>query len=46
MALLYFQKKLNTLTMESARLTQEITQRNELLLKIDAETKMVEKVSP
>lgn len=31
--------------MESSRLKMEITQRNELLYKIDAETQMVEKVS-
>ena len=30
--------------MESGRLSTEISQRNELLYKIDAETKMVEKV--
>ena len=30
--------------MESSRLKTEITQRNELLYKIDAETQMVEKV--
>ena len=40
----FWQKKLNTLTLESSRLKTEITQRNELLFKIDAETQMVEKV--
>ena len=39
-----FQKKLHTFTVESAQLKQEINQRNELSFKIDAETKMVEKV--
>ncbi|KAL9986980.1 hypothetical protein ACROYT_G001210 [Oculina patagonica] len=38
-----YKKKLHTLTMESSRLKMEITQRNELLYKIDAETQMVEK---
>jgi len=31
--------------MESSRLKMEISQRNELLYKIDAETQMVEKVN-
>ncbi|KAK2564595.1 Coiled-coil domain-containing protein 113 [Acropora cervicornis] len=38
-----YKKKLNTLTLESSRLKTEISQRNELLFKIDAETQMVEK---
>ena len=42
---LLFQKKLHTLTMESERLKSEIASRQELLAKIDAETKQVEEVS-
>ncbi|OWF48016.1 coiled-coil domain-containing protein 113-like [Mizuhopecten yessoensis] len=37
-----YKKKLHTLTMESERLKSEITARNELLTRIDAETKVVE----
>ena len=36
------QKKLHTLTLESDRLKQETGSRNELLTRIDAETRMVE----
>ncbi|XP_069113903.1 cilia- and flagella-associated protein 263-like [Argopecten irradians] len=37
-----YKKKLHTLTMESERLKSEITARNDLLTRIDAETKVVE----
>ncbi|XP_046340431.1 coiled-coil domain-containing protein 113-like [Haliotis rufescens] len=37
-----YKKKLHTLTMESERLGSEISSRNDLLSKIDAETKVVE----
>ncbi|VDI59694.1 cilia- and flagella-associated protein 263-like [Mytilus galloprovincialis] len=37
-----YKKKLHTLTMESERLKSEISSRNELLTKIDAETTVVE----
>ncbi|XP_041375443.1 coiled-coil domain-containing protein 113-like [Gigantopelta aegis] len=37
-----YKKKLHTLTMESERLDTEITSRNELLKRIDSETKTVE----
>ncbi|KAH3692534.1 coiled-coil domain-containing protein 113-like isoform X2 [Dreissena polymorpha] len=37
-----YKKKLSTLTLESERLKSEITSRNDLLQRIDAETKVVE----
>lgn len=40
-----YKKRLNTLMMESDRLKLEITARNELLGRIDAETQLVEEVS-
>jgi len=39
------QKKLSTLTSESERLKSEITSRNDLLTRIEAETTIVEDVS-
>ncbi|XP_028410048.1 coiled-coil domain-containing protein 113-like [Dendronephthya gigantea] len=38
-----YKKKLHTLTVESAQLKQEISSRTELSLRIDAETRLVEK---
>jgi hypothetical protein len=40
-----YKKKLNVLTLESSRIKADIASRQELLSRIDAETKVVEEVS-